>query len=361
MGTITERVRKDGSIGYTAQIRLKEGGRVVHTEAKTFDRKPAAQTWLDKRERELAQPGALESVKKEDPTLSEVIGRYIRESKHDLGRTKKQVLGAIQTASIGKMRCSEIGSQQIVQFAQGLEVLPQTAGNYTSHLAAVFVIARPAWGYPLDMQAMDDARKVMKRLGTTSKSAQRDRRPTLDELNRILEHFRDIRHRRPDSAPMVDLVAFAVFSTRRLEEMCRIEWRDFDEEGGRVMVRDLKHPGQKIGNNVWCDLVPEAVRIVKAQPRLDARIFPYGSDAVSAAFTRACQFLRIEDLHLHDMRHEGASRLFEMGWNIPHVAAVTGHRSWTSLKRYTHLRHTGDRFSGWKWLDVIAPPAPPEA
>lgn len=358
MGTITERVRKDKSIGYTAQIRLKEGGRVVHTEAKTFDRKPAAQAWLDKRERELAQPGALESARKEDPTLSEAIGRYVRESKRDVGRTKKQVLDAISAAAIGQMRCSEIGSQQIVQFAQGLKVKPQTAGNYISHLAAVFRIARPAWGYSLDMQAMDDARVVMKRLGTTSKSDQRDRRPTLDELDRILTHFQGIRKRRPDSAPMVDLTAFALFSTRRLEEMCRIEWRDFDEGGGRVLVRDLKHPGQKVGNDVWCDLVPEAVRIVKAQPRVDDRIFPYGTDAVGMAFTRACQFLQIEDLHLHDLRHEGTSRLFEMGWNIPHVAAVTGHRSWTSLKRYTHIRQTGDKFAGWKWLDIIAPLAP---
>ncbi|WP_244133623.1 tyrosine-type recombinase/integrase [Burkholderia gladioli] len=51
-------------------------------------------------------------------------------------------------------------------------------------------------------------------------------------------------------------------------------------------------------------------------------------------------------MHFHDLRHEGASRLFEMGLNIPHVAAVTGHRSWSSLKRYTHLRHVGDRRGG---------------
>ncbi|TDN70488.1 integrase [Paraburkholderia sp. BL10I2N1] len=89
MGTITERVRKDKSIGYTAKIRLKQGGRVVHTEAKTFDRRPAAQAWLDKRERELAQPGALETAKVEDPTLSEAIGHYIRELKRNPGRTKK--------------------------------------------------------------------------------------------------------------------------------------------------------------------------------------------------------------------------------------------------------------------------------
>jgi hypothetical protein len=63
MGTITERVRKHKSIGYTAQIRLKQGGRVIHTGAKTFDRRQAAQVWLDRRERELAQPGALETAR----------------------------------------------------------------------------------------------------------------------------------------------------------------------------------------------------------------------------------------------------------------------------------------------------------
>jgi len=57
VGTITPRKREDGSIGHTAQIRLKKGGQVVYTEAKTFDRAPAAKAWLDKRERKLAQPG----------------------------------------------------------------------------------------------------------------------------------------------------------------------------------------------------------------------------------------------------------------------------------------------------------------
>jgi hypothetical protein len=41
-----------------------------------------------------------------------------------------------------------------------------------------------------------------------------------------------------------------------------------------------------------------------------------------------------------------------MGWNIPHVAAVSGHRSWQSLKRYTHLRMTGDKYKDWRWLTI---------
>ena len=55
-------------------------------------------------------------------------------------------------------------------------------------------------------------------------------------------------------------------------------------------------------------------------------------------------------MHFHDLRHEGVSRLFEKGLTIPHVATVSGHRSWQSLKRYTHIRQVGDKYVGWQWL-----------
>jgi integrase len=159
---------------------------------------------------------------------------------------------------------------------------------------------------------------------------------------------------------MQKIVAFAVFSTRRQEEITRIRWSDWDQAHKRVLVRDMKNPGEKQGNDVWCDVPEEAAKIIASMPREDDRIFPSTTDAIGAAFTRACKLLKFEDLHFHDLRHDGVSRLFEMGLNIPHVAAVSGHRSWTSLKRYTHLRQTGDKYAGWKWLEIItkAPPSP---
>lgn len=104
----------------------------------------------------------------------------------------------------------------------------------------------------------------------------------------------------------------------------------------------MKTPGQMKGNNVWCVLPPEAEAVIASMPRTSPDFFPVSTDAISAAFTRACRLLGIEDLHFHDLRHEGASRLFEMGWTIPQVATVTGHHSWQSLQRYSHLRATGD-------------------
>jgi hypothetical protein len=68
MGTIIPRKRKDGSTGYTALVRVKKAGKVVHSESQTFDREQAAKIWMKSRETELAKPGALD--KKPDPPLS---------------------------------------------------------------------------------------------------------------------------------------------------------------------------------------------------------------------------------------------------------------------------------------------------
>lgn len=168
-----------------------------------------------------------------------------------------------------------------------------------------------------------------------------------------MEHFGERLKRRPSSIPMQKVMGFAIFSTRRLEEITRILWKDLDVEGSRVLVRDMKNPGEKIGNDVWCELPAEAMQIVLSMPKRRAEIFPYCGDTIGTNFTRACQLLDIIDLHFHDLRHDGVSRLFEIGRNIPQVAAVSGHRSWSSLKRYTHLRQTGDKYAGWKWFSVL--------
>lgn len=359
MGTIVARPRKDGTTAYIAQIFVMRDGSKLR-EARTFDREKAARAWIAKREAELSKPGALSQAKsaKSGKTLADAIDRYTLESRRNIGKTKTQVFRTIKTHDIAAMRCGAITSRDIVELAQTLreKAQPQTVANYLSSLASLFSIARPAWGLDLDQQAMADALKVAKQLGLTSKSRARSRRPTLSELDLLMAHFGTIRIRRPDANPMQAIVAFAIFSTRRLDEITRIQWPDLDERGSRILVRDMKNPGEKAGNDVWCDLPAEALRIVMAMPRGEGAIFPYGTDAISAAFTRACKVLGIYDLHFHDLRREGVSRLFELGKTIPQAASVSGHRSWSSLKIYTHISSGGgDKYAGWPWLDRIAP------
>lgn len=355
MGTITARKRSDHSTGYTAQIRLKEAGKVVYSESKTFDRKQAANAWLKRRETELAADGPPGASAVRDPTLAEVIQQYIREAKRPYGKTKIQVLNAICRAEIGEMHCSQINSAAIVRFAQSLDVKPQTVGNYLSHLATVFTIAKPAWGYPLDKTAIADSRVVGTKLGLTARSNKRERRPSLGELNQLMTYFQLYERKnswKPGKPPLCDLIKFAIFSTRRLDEIFRIRWEDFSDQNGTLIVRDMKHPGEKIGNDVRVEVPPHALAIIrKHRPKQPTGIiFPYNAKSVGTAFSRACKVLGIEDLHFHDLRHEGVSWLFELGRTIPQAAAVSGHRSWTSLKRYSHIEQSGDKYLDWSWL-----------
>lgn len=57
MATIRPRKRADGTISYTAQIRIKKDGVQVYTESQTFARKKAAEAWVKRRETELSEPG----------------------------------------------------------------------------------------------------------------------------------------------------------------------------------------------------------------------------------------------------------------------------------------------------------------
>ncbi|MGR3567107.1 MAG: site-specific integrase, partial [Pseudooceanicola nanhaiensis] len=323
MASIRARPLKNGSTSYTATItRQVDGER--YQETKTDSNKRLLEAWAKKREAEIdAAIAAGQPVKTREEvraTLGEAIDRYIAEERAGMGKTKAQVLRTIREEyDIADMQCDRIESRHIVAFADELWDRPNlksgaTVSNYLEHLAAVFRVASKAWGYPLNYAAAKDAREACKDLGHTARSQKRSRRPTLEELDKLMAHFLTKLEYYPGSIPMPKLIAFAIFSTRRNGETCRITWADFepddDSDETRVMVRDLKHPGDKKGNDTWCTLPDPCRAIIESMPKVDARIFPYNSKSVSTAFTRACQALGIEDLHMHDLRHEGTSVLF---------------------------------------------------
>lgn len=359
MGSLSVRKRKDGSTAYHAQVRIMQKGVTVYQETQTFDRKATAQAWMKKIETEMAQPGAIEKSKRQGVTVKEMIIRYLAEYERirPLGKTKSATLLFISNTWLGEINDSELTSQVLVEYAnrrmQEDGILPQTVGNDLAHLGAVLSVARPAWGYEIDPMAMPDARRVLRKMGAVAKSDERDRRPTMDELKRIIDHFIKKRDSRQQEIDMVRVIAFALFSTRRQEEITRIRWNAIDPARQSVLITDMKNPGQKYGNDVWCHVTDEAWHVMMSMPKVAAEVFPYNARSISAAFTRACKFLEIEDLHFHDLRHDGISRLFEMGWDIPKVAYVSGHRDWNSMRRYTHLRGNGDPYEGWPMLEGI--------
>jgi hypothetical protein len=62
------------------------------------------------------------------------------------------------------------------------------------------------------------------------------------------------------------------------------------------------------------------------------------SEAVKLSFQRAVVRAGLVDFRFHDLRHEATSRLHEKGLNPIKVMSVTGHKSMSSMLRYSHVR-----------------------
>lgn len=90
------------------------------------------------------------------------------------------------------------------------------------------------------------ARIALGRLGLVGKGGERDRRPTQDELERIIIGFEANERQQ---IPVGRIVRFAVATAMRQDEIVRVEWRDFDAESRMLLIRDRKDPRKKSGND----------------------------------------------------------------------------------------------------------------
>lgn len=318
-------------------------------QCKTFATKAQANAWARQRESELDAGGTTAPAM--SLTVAEVLQAYrkLREQSRPIADTSNEHY-QLKTlaAGLGEFRVMSLTPQYLVDFATARK--EDGAGPYTvnmdiSKLGTALRYGAVALGVVLP-DIVGASRPLLTHLRLIGGGGKRERRPTEDELRRVLHRLTE--HR---GLVYAEAVAFSAVSAMRRGEVCELRRADIDEATKVVEVL-RKHPRKgKVLERV--PLLGEAWDIVKRQPDSeDGRIFPIHPGTLSKYFTEACRFLSIPDLHLHDMRHEGTSRLFEEGYQIHEAALVTGHKDWRNLKRYTNLkpedltRPAGDRRRG---------------
>jgi integrase len=337
---------------WRAQVRRK--GRYL---SQTFKRNTAAQEWARAIETRIDRgetPTRMDRLEAPPPTakirantFGQLIDLHVQDMK-GVGRaprrSKDATLQALN-AQLGGLRLDELTRERFIQF--GRDRARRGAGPVTvnidfSYIRLVISHAAAVHGVAVSPEPVELARIALKRLGIIGKSRARERRPTANELERLIGYL-DANPRQ--LIPMGRIVRFAVATAMRQDEITRVRWADIDAEGRTIIVRDRKDPRDKTGNDQKTPLLDatgfDAWALIEEQKSVAGRddcVFPYNGRSIGAAFRRACRELGIDDLHFHDLRHEAASRLFEAGLSIEQVALVTGHKDWKMLKRYTHLR-----------------------
>lgn len=306
---ITRRASRTGRVTYMVQIRRRVSGK-QYSLSRTFRHLKNAKKWRNKKLLEIDVDGFPIQIVSETTIADVIRDRFARGKK--VGRSATQNLEFIRDSEFGDTKVSTLTQAQLYDFADLLlagERSPQTVAGYMGHLAATLKWAKRR-GALIPIAVVIDAMEVMWEDELLARSEERDRRPELKELDQILRAI--IANPRP-KIPVAMLMVFAIFSARRLGEICRLRWEDLKIAESKVLVREMKHPRKKKRNNVWCDLPPEALQIILSMPRTSEFIFPYNPRSVGAAFRRHRDKVGVIDLRFHDLRHEAISRLSEMG------------------------------------------------
>lgn len=308
--------------------------------AGTFTTKREARDWatgIESQAKHLAAGGAAPIAP--GFTVEDLIDQYRKEFATKQGRTKANTLNML-VRELGKIKLAKLNAVHLADFVNRRR--EAGAGGVTisadlSFLSAVLNWARFAKQWDVDPQLAKNTRAALTHTGLQTRSSERNREPTNEELEKLYEYWRA----NPwTQLPMEKLVRFALATGMRQAEICNIRVEDVDRAAKTVIIRDRKDPKRKIGNNQTVPLLPDAWAIVEPliADRTEGRIFPYVSKSLSASFTRITAKLGIEDLHFHDLRHKAAADFFRAGLDIPRVALMTGHKSWAMLRRYTDIK-----------------------
>lgn len=191
-----------------------------------------------------------------------------------------------------------------------------------SLLSNFFDIARIEWGY-CDSNPVSNVRKPKSPPG-------RDRRLTPREDRLILRYAYN--HVNPQ---VYSIIVLALETAMRQGEILKLEWQHIN-----LKTRIAHLPETKNGTKRDVPLSIKARdALIRLGPKSHGRVFGYTPEGIKSTWRFMLQKLQIENLHFHDLRHEAISRLFELGtFDMMEVAAISGHKSLSMLKRYTHLK-----------------------
>ncbi len=315
-------------IGGKWRAQVRKRGRSI---ARTFRTKTAAQEWARAREAEIERGD--HAAPSGDVTVSAVVKKY-RQLREDAGRAISDFSTEHYTLKqfdrdLGPEKVGDLTPERMVKWAAARSA--EGAGPYTINcdlgkLGTVLRYTAPTMKRTFP-DVVGSARPMLSYLRLIGGGGIRERRPTQDELERILAAI-DPRY--------CQAIMFDAMVGLRRGELVSIGWEDIDRE--RRLIRVMrKHPRKgKVEERV--PVLPKPWALLESIGWGSGRVFPFHPQTLTKAWTETCRALSIPDLQLRDLRHEGISRMFEDGMNIPQVALVSGHKKWETLKRYTNLR-----------------------
>lgn len=197
------------------------------------------------------------------------------------------------------------------------EVAPGSVRREMVLMSAVLTVARKEWGAIAKNPLADVAKP--------RPPAPRDRRPTQDEIDRLV--FVGGIGLNNATARAVHAFLFAIETAMRAGEIARLTWGDIS-----LSKRTAHLSHTKNGEARSVPLSGAAVTLLEALPELTPA-FGLSARQIDVLFRKVRDKAGIENLTFHDSRHEAITRLSRK-LEVLELARMVGHKNLNELLTY---------------------------
>ena len=292
--------------------------------AKTFLTRQDAEKWARSIEIEIDRGTYINKSYAEKTQFKEILQKYLNDVAPQMRSADSQAIRVrkLMRHPIAEVNMAQLSPKHIADYRDERLKLnkPNTVIRELAVLSSIINHARREWG----LNIINPVTMIKKPSSTSG----RNRILNDEELGRLFIQLEKIS---PWYKPLVE---FALETAMRRGELMSLLWANVNFEKSVAFL-----PITKNGDSRYVPLSSKAIRIIKSLPRgIDGRVFPLNKGTVSILFLRATRRAKVEDFHFHDLRHTAITRLASIFSNPMEIAAISGHKSLSMLKRYTHFK-----------------------
>lgn len=305
------------------RVRVRKAG---VSKSGTFRTKSEAQAWAAEHEHEAANVKRGGLPKK---TLGELFARY-RDEVTPAKRGARWELLRLRLLErewgASEMLLTDITSNDVAALQQkrGQSVGPASVIREMTIIKAMFSTAVSPWGWLHESPA--------KGVKPPPEPEHRTRRISQAEIEAILQAagYDDAV---PVASPMDEVMAaflLAIETAMRSGEILAITRQAYDRERRIVHI-----PRSKNGAARDVPLSSRAIQLLDKLPGSGDRLFSISDESRDVLFRKVRDRSGVVDLHFHDTRREGTSRLAKIkGMDVLTLARITGHKDIRMLMVY---------------------------
>ncbi|AXQ31051.1 hypothetical protein D0B54_21260 [Solimonas sp. K1W22B-7] len=351
-------VEKRGRNLYRARITIR--GKAY---SKTWPTKLQADEWLRSLRTASDDDGIEHRRKVEQIGFTQLLKEFMTEvvEKRDGADSRRRERERCQflldkQPELSGMKAAQVEPRHITDYVRRRRKQGASNGSIRAELAIVrrmYNLAGGPWGYGFDQPV---------RPGMMPKPPPaRERRLLPDEYERLVRAAFEYENAvgGQDRIPIGIIIEMAIYTAMRRGELASLTWdrvEIFSDGFGVATLTQLRTKSKKARQ---VPLVPDLVAMLLTLPSAKERqgsVFQTTAASIGTAWSRVRQAAGLyltkaelkalreaqpkqdHGLRLHDLRHEGTTRLFEIyGLSKALVQAVTGHSSESMADRYTHL------------------------